>query len=409
VSRILAYTAPACGQLYPLVPVLEELRRRGHEISLRTLTAEVETMQQLNFDAAPIAAEVEALEMDDWRARSPLGTLREALKVLGTRAPLEVHDLESAIAATRPEALIVDVLAWGALAAAEAWGGPWACSCPFFLPIPSHSGPPAGLGLRPAHGALGGLRDRLVESLTDVGFDRLAGSRLTQVRAEVGLRPLSHARELYTRAPLHLYMTAPPFEYPRDDWPESMVMVGPCSWEPAGELPTALAEVEEPLVLVTTSTEFQNDGRLVEVALEALAEEPLHVVATVPTASALELEVPDNATVLPFAPHTPILRRAACAITHGGMGATQKALALGVPVCAVPFGRDQFEVARRVEVTAAGSRLPARRLHPGRLRTKVREAIGCRGGAARIGRAFAAAGGAPAAADAVERRLLVSP
>lgn len=36
-------------------------------------------------------------------------------------------------------------------------------------------------------------------------------------------------------------------------------------------------------------------------------------------------------------------------ISHGGTGTTQKALAAGVPVCAVPFMRDQFEVARRVE------------------------------------------------------------
>ena len=35
------------------------------------------------------------------------------------------------------------------------------------------------------------------------------------------------------------------------------------------------------------------------------------------------------------------------------MGATQKALAHGVPVCAVPFGRDQFEVARR-NLTSSG-------------------------------------------------------
>ena len=34
----------------------------------------------------------------------------------------------------------------------------------------------------------------------------------------------------------------------------------------------------------------------------------------------------------------------------GGAGATQKALASGVPVCVVPFGCDQLEVARRVEV-----------------------------------------------------------
>jgi MGT family glycosyltransferase len=388
------------------VPVLEELRRRGHEITLRTLAGETATMRHLGFDAAPIAADVEALEMEDWQATSRLGVWRRALEVLGARAPLEACDLERAIAATRPEALIVDILAWGALAAAEAWGGPWACSCPFLLPIPSRDGPPAGPGFRPARGPLGRLRDSLAESLTEVGFDRVAGDLLTRVRAGVGLNPLTHARDLYTRAPLHLYMTARPFEYRRADWPGSIVMVGPCSWEPAGELPRVLAEVEEPLVLVTTSTEFQDDGRLVEVALKALADEPLHVVATMPAGPRLDDEVPANATLLPFAPHTPILRRAACAVTHGGMGATQKALSLGVPVCAVPFGRDQFEVARRVEVVAAGSRLPAWRLRPKRLRAKVREAIACRPGAAGIGRAFAAAGGAPAAADAVERRLL---
>jgi len=406
VSRILAYTAPARGQLYPLVPVLEELRRRGHEIALRTLAGETETMRRLGFDAAPIAAGVEALEMDDWRARRPLGVWQRALGVLGARAPLEAHDLAGAIAATRPDALIVDVLAWGALAAAEGWGGPWACSCPFFLPIPSRSGPPAGPGFRPVRGPLGRLRDRAADALTGVGFDRLVGQQLTQVRAEVGLPPLAHARELYTRAPLHLYMTARPFEYSRDDWPESIVMVGPCSWEPPGELPEALVEVEAPLVLVTTSSEFQDDGRLVEVALEALAGEPLHVVATIPAGTRLDLEAPANATLVPFAPHTPILRRAVCAVTHGGMGATQKALSLGVPVCAVPFGRDQFEVARRVEIAAAGSRLPAWRLHPKRLRAKVHEAIACGPGATRLSRAFAAAGGAVAAADAVEHRLL---
>jgi UDP:flavonoid glycosyltransferase YjiC (YdhE family) len=54
-----------------------------------------------------------------------------------------------------------------------------------------------------------------------------------------------------------------------------------------------------------------------------------------------------------FVPHWPVLERAVCAVTHGGMGAAQKALASGVPVSAVPFVRDQLEVARRVEAGAA--------------------------------------------------------
>jgi len=143
----------------------------------------------------------------------------------------------------------------------------------------------------------------------------------------------------------------------------------------------------------------------VRCALEALAGESVHVVATVPLNDPTAFVVPANARVLSFVPHGPILDRAACAITHGGMGATQKALARGVPVCVVPFGRDQFEVARRVEVAEAGTRLPAKRLSAKRLRAAVREAIRRREGAGRVADGYRRAGGAGAAADAFEGLL----
>ena len=109
-----------------------------------------------------------------------------------------------------------------------------------------------------------------------------------------------------------------------------------------------------------------------------------------------------------FLAHGPLLDRAVCAVTHGGMGATQKALARGVPVCAVPFGRDQLEVARRVQVAEAGTRLPARRLTAERLRSKVTEAISMSDGAARVAAGFKSAGGPVTAADAIENRLLTT-
>ncbi len=363
-------------------------------------------MRSHGFDAAAIAPEIEALAMDDWRARTRGGALLRTANTFCTRAPHDARDLLGAIGEARPDALIIDTIAWGALSAAEAWGGPWACFSPFPLPLPSTTEPPTGPGFRPAVGPLARLRDRIARPLFSAGFDRLVGPRLGRVREGIGLRPFTTlTAEMFSTAPLLLYTTAEPFEYPRADWPQSVVMVGPCAWEPAGELPAELAGIEEPLVLVTTSTDFQDDGRLVRTALEALAAEPVHVVATLPSASASGLRTPANATVLRFAPHSPILARCICAITHGGMGATQKALSLGVPVCAVPFGRDQPEVARRVEVAGAGTRLPAWRLSRRRLRAKVREAIDCRPGAERIAAAFAEAGGAQAAADAVEERL----
>jgi UDP:flavonoid glycosyltransferase YjiC (YdhE family) len=88
------------------------------------------------------------------------------------------------------------------------------------------------------------------------------------------------------------------------------------------------------------------------------------------------------------------------------MGATQKALARGVPVCVVPFGRDQHEVAQRVVASDAGTTLKPTRLTPDRLRAAITAAAGHTAGAARIRDAFAAAGGPVAAADAIENGVV---
>jgi MGT family glycosyltransferase len=234
------------------------------------------------------------------------------------------------------------------------------------------------------------------------GHERALLPGVNAVRAQVGLPPVADAVDLFTRAPRTIYLSAEPFDYPRSDWPSTFRNVGPTSWDPPAEAPAWLGDLPDPLVLVSTSSEFQDDGRLVATAIDALSDAPGSVVATTPSADAGVRDLPPNARVERFVPHRPLLERAACVVCHGGMGVTQKALAAGVPVCVVPFGRDQMEVARRVEVAAAGVRLSAGRLNPGRLRRAVDRAMGMTEGAQRIAAAFAAAGGAGAAADELE-------
>jgi MGT family glycosyltransferase len=207
-----------------------------------------------------------------------------------------------------------------------------------------------------------------------------------------------------------LVTTAEPFEYHHEDWGPDIAMIGASAWEPPGELPAGISqwldEAGRPLVVVTTSSEFQDDGALVRTALAALADEPVSVVATMPAGVPDDLTVPDNARVEQYLPHGPLLERAAVAVTHGGMGGTQKALAHGVPVCAVPFGRDQLEVARRVEMSGSGTRLPVRKLDAARLRSAVRRAMGCTEGARRVAEGYRATGGVSAAADLIEARFV---
>ena len=161
--------------------------------------------------------------------------------------------------------------------------------------------------------------------------------------------------------------------------------------------------------IASATSDRQADSELPIAAMAALADEPLHVVATYPSGVPDGIAVPPNATVRKFAPHGIVLDRAVCAITHGGMGATQKALARGVPVCVVPHGRDQFEVARRVEVSSSGTRLPAKRLSPPRLKSKVLQAMSMTAGARRVADGFEATGGVSRGADVIEQRLLDLP
>lgn len=228
-------------------------------------------------------------------------------------------------------------------------------------------------------------------------------------RERVGLTPVGAVGEPILHAQRMLYFTSEALEYPRDQWPESFRFVGPGTWSPPAEEPAWLAGVDRPIALVTCSSELQQDRQILETALQGLPGDGFFVTAT--SAAYAPEEVAAQATphvhLEQFIPHEPVVRRAEVVVCHGGMGITQRALAHGVPVVVIPFGRDQLEVARRVEHVQAGVMLTPTRLSRESLSRAVAAARGMRAGAERIAAALAATGGASAAADTVEE--LVQP
>lgn len=268
-------------------------------------------------------------------------------------------------------------------------------------------------------GPLGKFRDAIVRPLVTGAVEKLMMPGINTARAEISSGRLQAARnvdEFFRTAPLLLVTTAEPFEYPHPDWPSDVRMIGALDWEPPVSPPAWLGSLSSPAVLVTTSSEYQADEAIVRAALEGLANEPFTVVATLPAAEAAAEgrgasraagfgDIPANARLENFLPHGRVLEHSAVAITHGGMGATQKALAKGVPVVVVPFGRDQLEVAARVVAADAGVRLKPKKLTPEKLRAAVHEALTKAAGARRVADGFRAAGGAAAGADALAQLI----
>lgn len=402
-STILLYTSPARGHLYPMMDLALALRARGHRVVAQTLADEAGPVTAAGIEHRHIDPRIEALPLDDFEGGNPLAQLRRTLTRWMARAPLEVEDLRRSLADLLPDLLLIDCNAFGAGAAAEVSGRPWAMHLPYCLPVPSRDAPAFGPGFPPPQGWMGRLRDQLVWAVQGAAASGPL-EPLARLRKELGAAPVASLSDPFTLAPLLLYRTAEPFEYARSDWPANVRAIGPGLWAPPGAPPPWLADLPRPRVLVSVSTELQEDGAIIETALRALPELG-SVIVTTAALDPARFAAPDGVRLKRFLPHAQVVPEVDLVVTHGGMGTTQRALAAGVPLVVVPWGRDQLESGRRVEVAGAGVMLPRAKLDGPRLLAAAREALGRKDGAARVAEGFATAGGAARGVELLEAAM----
>jgi MGT family glycosyltransferase len=402
-KTVYIYTSPARGHLFPVLPIALELKRRQYHVCISCLADEVAQVTSLGLDARPLDPRVEAREMDDWRGKNPLEALERAMRTFADRARPEVDDVRVAIEEVSPDVLLVDTNSWGAQAVAESSGLPWATFQPYFTALPGRGIPPFGPGFRRSSGLFARIRDAVFGKMI---FSKMAAaglSKLNDVRTALGVAPLASIPDLLGRPPLVLYLTSPAFEYPRDEWPENYRFVGPISWTSADPSPAWLDQLDDPIALVTCSSERQDDRTIISAAPETLPDHGYSAVATTAAYDPADLAVPASSRVRVerFVPHHHVVARSRVVVCHGGMGITQRALSHGVPVVVVPYGRDQLEVARRVEHAGVGVMLKPSSLNAKALSGAVRRAREMTENAVRLARSFAEAGGPSSAADAI--------
>lgn len=409
-KSVLIYTSPARGHLFPVLPIARELTSRRYNVCVACLADEVQRVSSLGFHARPIDPRVEAREMDDWRGENALQALERAMRTFADRAAVEVNDMQEAIEEVSPDLLIVDTNSWGAQAVAEASGLPWATFQPYFTALPGPGVPPFGPGFRRSAGPFARLRDAAFGKLIFAKMAAAGITKLNEIRAQLNLLPLESIPDLLLRPPLVLYLTSEAFEYPRKSWPQNYRLVGPISWTPADKPPVWLEELVEPIALVTCSSERQKDDAIIRAALESLPKDGFSVVATTAAYDPDEFD-PRNSSRIRlerFVPHHHVIERSEVVVCHGGMGITQRALAQGVPVVVVPYGRDQLEVARRVEYAGVGARVMPSFLNARTLSAAVSKARGMAGNAKRMANSFEEAGGPAMAAEAIAELLNAS-
>jgi MGT family glycosyltransferase len=274
----------------------------------------------------------------------------------------------------RPDLVVNDILTLAPALAAEKAGVPWATLIPHVYPeheagLPFFAFGGARLPRTPLGRWLWTAPLPLLEAGLRQGRDEMNGER-----EKAGLPPLERFHG-GTSDGLALVATYPQLEYPRR-WPEHVHVTGPMEFETAYE-DVELPEGDGPLVLVAPSTAQDPECRLVRAALEALADEPVRVLATTNGHYPREgIEVPANARLYGWLRYSQAMAAADLVVCHGGHGTVARALGAGVPVLCCPAVGDMAENGARVGWAGAGLALPWRLLGRGSLRVAVRRLLG---------------------------------
>jgi MGT family glycosyltransferase len=414
--RVLQTLLAFSGNAPPQLAVTRQLLEGGHEVTVLAHRAARERIEGVGAGFVEFKRTVPDMDLTrretdslrDWETRTRLG---EGLRLLKNSVfPFAISPARDCAEVLRSHPSDVVVLDWmlpGAAVAAEGAGVPAVTlvHCPY--PFPVDGVPPLFTGLSPREGALTAARDRLLNRVS-TRVSSIGLPLLNKARSEQGLAPLEDwASQLLSTREVCV-MTAAELDFSsRGALPGNVRYVGPAFEPHPREWISPWPQGnEDPLVVISFSTSYMDQGALAQRVLDALAGLPLRVLLTCgPALDVEQLELPANAHRVDFLPHRTVLPHASLLITHAGWQTINAGLAEGVPLLCIPGGRDQPDNAARVLACGAGLRV-RKSASRAKLRRAIRKALedpSLRVGAERMAVALARQDGAVAVLETVER------
>jgi MGT family glycosyltransferase len=375
--RFLFVVPPLTGHVNPTISVARALEARGHQVAWVGHPSKVRPLLPANAKLFILPEHVDADHARAVADKAQTARGAAALKFLWEDflVPLARQmrpGIDAAVTEFSPDVLVVDQQAVAGGLVARTRGLRWAT-----------------LATTSA-----GVTDPLA-ALPQV--KRWLHELIASLEREAGLATSDHG-ELSPH--LVIAFTTSALVGPADRFPAHYRFVGPSISDRPEPTPFPFDELRRPCVLVSMGTvNAEASGRFYATTIAALREPQVILVA--PHA----LDAPSNFIVRPYVPQLALLSHVDAVVCHGGHNTTCEALAHGLPLVIAPIKDDQPIVADQVVAAGAGLRVKFGRVGPDELRAAVTRVLtepGFREAAQRIRASFAAAGGAVAAATALE-------
>lgn len=397
-SKIVVLSLPAYGHINPLLPIVAELVRRGHTVTVFN-ESQFETL--FRATGADFVAYPPVLSLDDLAKALVDGDLIAWLELLLTATAPLVGFVVSKTRADPPDLLVHDgVCIWGPMVKKRLRVPSVAISTSFIFEFSRDLQGPGELWLH-------------LRSL----FPRLPRIVMAWIRMvpHGGVRNLPLSLPLFPRlGDLTLLLTSKQVHPPSSFFDNPRVAFVGCSID-AATRPESFdfSRLDgRPLIYASLGTLHHANIAFFETCMEALGDYPAQVLLSVGrgTDIAQFKAIPSNFIVAETFPQLEILQRASLFITHAGLNSVHEGLWFGVPMVAVPQQFEQLRNAQAVSRAGAGltidSEVYGKPVTATALRTAVDAAMaghaGFKARAAELGTSLHEAGGYRRAASLIE-------
>ncbi len=402
------------GHLNTMLPLAQELKRRGHRVTLiGIIDAEAKTVAGLEFLAFgkqefPQGVMTESLNY--LSKLSGLAAYSYVVNLLKKEANALLGDGLESIKNARVDALLVDQVSVGGGTIADILQIPFITICSSLISHPSHSVPPKYTNWKYNPIWWAKLRNqigyafygRVTKPMIDV---------VVEYRRQWNLPLYSHPNDAYSQL-AQITHQPPELEFPRDNLPECFHFTGPYHysgtrkpvsfpWDKLTGKPLIYASLG---TLVNSQVDVFNK---IAAACEGLDAQLVISLGGSAIPESLP-NLPGNPLVVEYAPQLELLQKVTLTITHAGLNTTLECLTNGIPMVAIPIALDQPGVAARIAWTGAGEAIPLKRLTVPRLKKAISQVLtkpSYKQNALRLQEAIKRSGGVTRAADIIEQAV----
>jgi rhamnosyltransferase subunit B len=370
--KFICSTFGSSGDVFPMLGLAIELRKRGHEVTFATNGHYENVIRDNSLPFESLGDEDEFIKCvsnpDLWNPLKAFPHLFDALKAVLPRQ----YEIHKRLAASGPIVSITNCLGLGALMAQDILKIPVVTVHLQPAVLWSDIDPPSLLEINGPRW----FRGLLLRAGERFAIDPVVCPFMNRWRSQHNLPPIRKTMRWWNSPFGVLCMFPQWYAKPQSDWPSNLIQTDFPLWNNRSdqmldiEVESFLASGDAPIVFTPGSGNIHGRS-FFQSAVEACVALGRRAILLSEFGEHIPKSLPQGIVHFSYVPLEQLLPRCAAFVHHGGIGSASQAILAGIPQLLTPLAHDQFDNAHRAKTFGISETIPMNKLNPRKLKSAL--------------------------------------